>query len=91
MRVDDRRRQTGYRVLFDKKTQVEAWYVALMLKRLSPHDLRMVRTLAESCIHVRDLEVAAESGDQVAQFALDELDRRCDIPAKPIDEHRGSH
>ena len=48
MRTDDRRRATGYRVLFDTKTELEAWYLAKMLRRLGPERVHQLRLLADS-------------------------------------------
>jgi hypothetical protein len=47
---DDRRSQTGHRVLFDKETQQEAWTAARGLKRLTPMHARWVRLLVDALL-----------------------------------------
>jgi hypothetical protein len=52
MRDDDRRRAaTGRRVVFGAD-QLQAWYIARMLRHLNPDSLRLLRGLAEACAHV---------------------------------------
>ena len=62
-RQDDQRRATGHRVLFDKETQIDAWYTAKMLKRLTPYHVRTVRLLAEQLI-ILQAEQDIEKGDK---------------------------
>lgn len=49
-RPDDRRQQTGYRVLFDRDTESAAWSLAKMLKRLSPERVRQLHKLADEML-----------------------------------------
>lgn len=44
---DDGRRRTGYRLLFNRVTEADAWYVAKLLKRLSAQRRRQIRMLIE--------------------------------------------
>jgi hypothetical protein len=55
--VEDRRRQTGYRVLFNKQTQTEAWHLARLLAyRLSPERVHQLRLLAEEMMAYDDMQ-----------------------------------
>lgn len=56
----DRRSQTGFRVLFNRQTERDAWYLAMFLKRLSPERRRQLRGLAEAML-IEDQTAAAET------------------------------
>lgn len=63
-RSDDGRLVTGYRVLFDRTTEADAWYLARMLKRLAPERRRQLRMLAEKFIVEDALTDAAASREE---------------------------
>ena len=57
-----RRQRRGYRVLFDKRTDLDAWYMSqFLLKKLSAERCRQLRTPAE-CMALEDAIAAVESG-----------------------------
>jgi hypothetical protein len=63
-RADDRRRQTGARVMFDRETQGEAWYLARMLaRRLSPWQAHILLVFAQ-CLLDEDALAAAEKAEK---------------------------
>lgn len=60
----DLRSQKGHRLLFDKTTEagLAQWYTARLLKRLTPENLWLVRTLAECCLGEQLNEIAEKGG-----------------------------
>ena len=46
-RPDDRRQQTGTRLLFNRETQAEALFLAQLSQRLGPERCRQLRLLGE--------------------------------------------
>jgi hypothetical protein len=49
-RPDDRRRATGYRILFNKDTERDAWSLSKLILRLSPARRRELATRAEAML-----------------------------------------
>jgi len=60
-RLDDRRLATGTRLLFNRKTHLEALHLSRLALQLSPERCRQLRLLAEEMQH--DDSIEALSGD----------------------------
>jgi hypothetical protein len=68
-RGDDRRQQTGYRVLFDRQREGAAWALSKLLKRLSTTRVRQLHLLAEEMLY--EDSIAALHAD-IATMTRDE-------------------
>jgi hypothetical protein len=55
-RADDGRKRTGFRLLFDRDTERDAWGLAKLTLRLSPERRRQLSKLAEEMIFDDSIE-----------------------------------
>jgi hypothetical protein len=55
-RADDGRKRTGFRLLFDRTTERDAWGLAKLTLRLSPERRRQLSKLADEMLYEDSIE-----------------------------------